>query len=318
MKLCCWTDIALGAGVVALLGGTLATAAGERIGFLMKERTSAYWLSAEQGAKDTAAANRAELIVKGGVSVTQVAAQAKLLDVLSQEPLNALVISALSPEHITEPLKAMAAKGVKIVAIDVPLPGVANVFVGQDQVGMGETAARFLASIVGDDAEVAIFKNNAVDLGVIAREKRALEVLRAAHPSAKIDQDVYAAPESGVAIEHAGFLLKTHPDVAGVFASTTASTMAMLQALRDSGRAGKIKLVGFGTYLTAEAMAALEDGTLAGWLAQEPRQVGVKGVETALALLRGQSTPSTVYAPYLLVTKANLHEAPAQALLREK
>jgi hypothetical protein len=49
---------------------------------------------------------------------------------LVRENCAALVVSALAPKNIEAQLKALSAKGVKIVAADVPLPGFADVFVG--------------------------------------------------------------------------------------------------------------------------------------------------------------------------------------------
>jgi len=285
---------------------------------LVKERTSSYWKSAMAGAEEEARKDGVELTIKGGVSVDQIAAQSMLLDVLAQQNPDVLAVSALAPDLQRDRLRAMAARGMKIVAVDVPLPDVTDVFVGQNQVGMSEAAARCLASLVGDTDEVAIFKTNAIDLGVLARERKAVEILQATHPAVKIDQDVFADPESGAALQHAHFLLAEHPGVRAIFASTTASTMAMIQALEETGRGGQVKLVGFGVYLSPKAAEAIAKGVLSGWLAQEPRQVGIRAVQTAAAWARGDKPTINTYADYLLVTQANLNDPKTQALLGQE
>lgn len=303
--------------LVAALSATRGYGEGEKIGLLVKERRSTYWIAAEKGAQEAAATAKVQLVVKGAPSVQQAAMQTPLLDALARENCAALVVSALAPKNLEPQLKALSAKGVKIVAADVPLPGIADVFVGQDQSGMAEAGARYLATLVGDNDEVAIFKNNTVDLGTMERERKAVEILKTLHPTLRVDQDVYMDTDGGTQDGQAKFLLEKHPGVKAIFVSSGAGTNAMIKALTDTKQAGKIKLVGFGLYLSKEAADAIEAGTVSGWIAQESKEVGRKGVETAVALVQNQKTPPNVYADFLLVTKDNLRDPKAQALLTE-
>jgi ribose transport system substrate-binding protein len=54
---------------------------------------------------------------------------------------------------------------------------------------------------------------------------------------------------------------------------------------------------------------------LQGWIAQLPQEVGRKGVETAVALLKGQKMPAEAYTDCLVITKNNLKDPKVQALL---
>jgi len=92
--------------------------------------------------------------------------------------------------------------------------------------------------------------------------------------------------------------------------------MAMLEILSHRQPAGEIKLIGFGFNLTEEVAAALEAGTLHGWVAQQPKEIGYKGVETAVDLLNGKTVPAVVNIDVFIVTKANLHDPKSQALLK--
>jgi len=85
--------------------------------------------------------------------------------------------------------------------------------------------------------------------------------------------------------------------------------------LQQKGLAGKIKFVGFGFNLNAEVAAAIESGAMQGWIAQLPQEVGRKGVETALAMLKGQKMPAVVNTDFLVITKDNLKDPKVQALL---
>lgn len=89
----------------------------------------------------------------------------------------------------------------------------------------------------------------------------------------------------------------------------------MLKLLEERKAGGPIRFVGFGFDLNADVATALADGTMQGWVAQLPSDVGYKGVATALALLNGEKVEPNVATDFIAVTRANLHEPRIEALL---
>ena len=143
-----------------------------------------------------------------------------------------------------------------------------------------------------------------------------MEKLREVYPKIVVYSDVFTGNEKDVQIERAKLLLTKHPTTKAILASSTTGTMAMLEVLAHHEPLGDIKLVGFGFNLTDEVAAALEAGTLHGWVAQQPKEIGYDGVVTALDILNGKTVPSTRSVDVVLVTKANLHDPKSQALLK--
>ena len=58
-----------------------------------------------------------------------------------------------------------------------------------------------------------------------------------------------------------------------------------------------------------------KDGTMQGWVAQLPEDVGFKGVQAALALIAGEAVDPVISTGFLVITKDNLQESRVQALL---
>jgi len=202
------------------------------------------------------------------------------------------------------------------VVVDSPLAGNAeHVFVGTNQRAAGEAAGQLLASMVQAKDEVTFLKHIQGSGATEEREIGALTKLREAYPGIVVHGDVYASSEKGVEEERAALLLTKYPNARAILASGTPGTMAMLKVLQQKGLAGKIKFVGFGFNLNPEVAAAIESGAMQGWIAQLPQEVGRKGVETALALLKGQKMPAVVYTDCLVITKDNLKDPKVQALL---
>lgn len=304
-------------GQVAWYSIVTAAALGSsgKIGILMKDRTSPYWVYAEKGATERAKALGRDVVIKGAPGIQYVAAQAKLLDALAQENLDALIVSPAVPEKLEKQVAALTAKGVKVVALDTPFaPGVANAFVGIDQSAVGEMAGKLIANLIQDGDAVAIFRNNAVDVASQQREKKVIDTVQASHPRAVIHADVYAAGEIGSEAQQADYLLNRYGGVKAIFCSSTYGTVAMIRAVKAHGLATKVQVVGVGVYLDAEVKQAIQDGVLAGWIAQQTKDLGAKAVEAADALIQGQTLSPVIHSTITLVTKQNFDTPAVQEL----
>ncbi|ACB73456.1 periplasmic binding protein/LacI transcriptional regulator [Opitutus terrae PB90-1] len=291
------------------------TVAAVKIGVLLKDR-DLFWSAAEKGALDAARAAGAEVIVKAPLTPNSLSQQLAMLNALLKEPIDALVVAPLTPEDFRGPIEALRAKGVKIVALDTALPeGLADVFVGYNQVVMAEDAGRFLAELVPDGDRAALLRANSIE-GMSVREKTLIATFRAARGQATLYTDVVAGSEKQDDYAKSVMLLERHPNVRAVCTPFSAASLAMIRALQDKGLAGKVLQVGFGSSLPDAVATAIENGSMAGWVAQQPRLIGSKGVEAAVQLLAGQTLPASLDVPYFLVTKANLNTAEVQAIRR--
>jgi ribose transport system substrate-binding protein len=303
-----------GAVVLGILWLAPAAAAAPKIGVLLKGKSD-FWTAMGNGAMDAGSKLGAEVIIKAPPNEMDVAIQIRLLQALSAQGVQAIVIAPCNASTLVAPIAALAAKGIKIVVVDSPLSGSDRVFVGTNQKAAGDAAGRLLATAVGDTDEVSFLKHSQSSLAATERENSALAAMRAAHPRAVIHGDIYASSETGVEAERSALLLEKYPQTKGILASGTQGTMAMLKLLEARKSAGAIKFVGFGFNLNPDVAGAIADGTMLGWIAQLPRDVGYKGVQTALALVNGQPTDAVVSTDVIVVTKDNLNDPKVQALL---
>ena len=301
------------AGLISCFVSSLPAA--PKIGVLLKGH-SPFWSAVEKGALESGQKLGVDVIVKAPMSETDIAVQVQLLNALGAQGITALVIAPCSKEALAAPVAALAARGIKIVVIDSALDGNASpVFVATDQQAAGEAAGQLLATLVHDTDEVSFLKHSQTSGATAQREAGALTALRAAHPKVAVHGDIYASSERDVEVEKAELLLATYPATKAILASGTPGTMAMLHVLQEKKLAGTVKLVGFGFNLNPEVAAAIEGGSLQGWIAQLPKDVGTQGVTCALALLKGETVAPVVHADFVAVTKSNLKDAKVQALL---
>ena len=269
-----------------------------------------------KGALDAGQKLGAEVVVKAPLNETDVAVQIHLLEALGSQGVQAIVIAPANPDTLAAPVAALAARGIRVVVIDSPLAGKApGPFVGTDQRAAGEAAGRLLAGLVAESDEVSLLKHSQGSVAAGERERGALSSLRAAHPQQAVHSDIYASSESGAEAERSALLLEKYPGTRAILASGSPGTMAMLKLLEQRKAAGSIKFVGFGFNLNPDVAAALTDGTMQGWVAQLPEDVGFKGVQAALALVAGRPVEPVISTDFIVITKDNLREPKVQALL---
>ena len=291
--------------------------AGPKIGVLLKGR-SAFWGSMEKGALDAGARHGAEVVVKAPMSEADVSVQIQLLNAMATQGFAAIVIVPANKDALAAPVAALAAKGIKIVVLESPLAGDASrVFVGTDHAKAGEAAGKLIAALVDDAAEISFLNHSQSNSATMVREKSAFAALREQRAKNVVHADIYASAEVGKEAEKAQLLLTRYPATKAIFASGTGGTLAMLKVLQAQKTPSPIKLVGFGFNLSSEVAAALAEGRIHGWIAWQPRQLGARGVETALALLKGESVPAFVNTDFVVVTPQNLKEEKVQALMEQ-
>ncbi|HTZ21345.1 MAG TPA: substrate-binding domain-containing protein [Opitutaceae bacterium] len=284
-----------------------------KIGVLLKDR-DLFWGQVEKGAVEAGKNANVELVIKAPPGANMLGSQLKLLAALEKESLDALVIGPLTMEEFRQPIEALRAKGVKIVAIDTPLPeGLAHTYCGYNQKTMAETAARLFAGLVQDDDEAAILRANSLE-NISIREKTLLAVLRTLHPKEIIHLDIMAGAEKGDDYDKALLLLDKYPKTKAVITPFSASSMAMIRALKDRKLAGKVIQVGFGSGFPPQVAEAIEAGAMQGWIAQEAKLIGQRGVEAAVALVEGKPVPATIEVEFIVVTKENLNSAKVREL----
>jgi ribose transport system substrate-binding protein len=270
----------------------------------------------EKGAVDAGAKAGAEVVVKSPPSEADVAVQIQLLNAMATQNFDALVIVPANQEALAAPVAAIAAKGTKIVILESPLSvkGV-PVFVGTDHSKAGEAAGQLVASLVAEADEISFLNSSQTNSATTAREKAAMGKLRELRAKCAVHADIYASAEAGGEADKARLLLTRYPATKAIFSSGTGGTLAMLKVLQEQNRAGAIKLVGFGFNLNPDVAEAIGNGKMHGWIAWQPRELGKQGVETALALIKGENVPAMVNTDFVVVTAQNLKEASVQALM---
>lgn len=94
-------------------------------------------------------------------------------------------------------------------------------------------------------------------------------------------------------------ILQGNPDVKAVFAHNDEMALGALEAIEAAGK--DILVVGFDA--TGDAVKSVEDGKLAGTIAQKPDLICQKAVEAAMKSLKGEKVEASIPVELELIKK---------------
>jgi ribose transport system substrate-binding protein len=284
-----------------------------------KGTTHIFWKSIHAGATKAAQElGNVTINWQGPVVEDDRESQIKLVETFIQKRVDGIVLAPLDDTALVAPVRAAKQAGIPVVIIDSNLAQAdAYVsFVATDNYKGGMLAAERLAAVLGDaGGKVILLRYQVGSASTENREKGFLDGI-AKFPKIKVISDnQYSGATVETALTNAQTLLTKYGEgqVDGVFCPNESSTTGMLRALDTSGRAGKVKFVGFDS--SPDLLAALKKGQLSGLVVQNPFKMGYEGVKAMVSHLRGQEVPKQIDTGVVVVTPENLSQPEIDSLI---
>jgi ribose transport system substrate-binding protein len=224
--------------------------------------------------------------------------------VVAQQP-DAILIAPTERTALAGPLQTAQDAGITVVLVDtiVDDPNIGVSRIATDNVEGGRVAGEALVDLIGGKGSVFV---NTTQPGVSTVEERVQgfeEVIEGQsgieYLGAEFNND-----DPTRAAEITSAKLAANPNLAGIFATNLFSAEGAATALRDAGAQKQVKLVGFDA--SPGQVGQLEEGLVQALVAQNPREIGFQGVQTAVAALRGEPFEEQITTPLTVVTQDNL------------
>jgi ribose transport system substrate-binding protein len=295
------------------------TAKALKLAVIPKGTTHVFWKSIHAGAAKAAAElPNVTINWQGPVVEDDRGAQINLVETFIQKRVDGIVLAPLDDKALVTPVLAAKKAGIPVVIIDSDIadPDSYVSFVATDNTKGGAMGAQRLAECLGDKGgKVILLRYQVGSASTENREKGFMDEI-AKHPKIEvISSNVYAGATVETAMTNAQTVLTKYGEgqVDGVFCPNESSTNGMLRALNTSGRAGKIKFVGFDS--SPGLLDALKKGEINGLVVQNPYKMGYEGVRTIVAHLRGEKMPKKIDTGVVVVTPENLSQPKIDTLV---
>jgi ribose transport system substrate-binding protein len=223
----------------------------------------------------------------------------------------------IAPDDVTAsqiPLDQAVAKGIKLVLVDTTLkdPSKAISQISSDNLAGGAAAFTAIKQLVPGGGKVLVVNTKP---GISTTDQRTQGFADAvkADSSFKYVGVQYDQDSASIAAQVTSAALQKDPDIVGIFATNLFSAEGAATAIRQVGKSGKIKIVGFDA--DPDQITALKGGTVQALIAQQPYQIGTDAVDQAVAALEGKATTAKIGTKFTILTSANLSSAASQAAI---
>lgn len=215
------------------------------------------------------------------------------------------ITSAVHPV-VTQAVETLQGRGLPVFALIGQLSAAGLVhYVGLDNWKVGRTSAWAIEGLCKTPGKIGILVGNPRFRNQEMNESGFRSYFREHAPGFTLLEPLSTFESSAVAEEMTERLLAEHPDMTSLFVSGGGITGAMT-ALRASGRAGKLVVVGYD--LMDSTRAGLLDGTLTVIIAHPLRQLAD---ELIRGMVRAAKSPNdgvnhTRIVPFQIFTKENI------------
>jgi ribose transport system substrate-binding protein len=204
--------------------------------------------------------------------------------------------------------------GIKVVLVDTTLNNPAGAIsqISSDNLAGGADAFAAIKKLVPGGGQVLVVNTQP---GISTTDQRTAGFAAAAKADSKFkyvgvqfDQD-----SASIAAQVTAAALQKYPNITGIFATNLFSAEGAATGIRQAGKSGKVKVVGFDA--EPDEITALQQGTVQALIAQSPYTIGTDAVDQAVAALQGKTTTKKIGTKFTIITKSNLNSSASQAAI---
>ena len=284
------------------------------IAVVPKATSHLFFVTIHKGVDQAAAEFGVDILWNGPSEETDYGRQIQIVDALVAQHVDAIAISATDERALAAPVQRAIDAGIPVTIFDSGV-NVQNYvsFVATGNYEAGCTAARRLAGFLNGKGKIAIVAHKPGGTSTVLREQGFEQTLAKEFPSIHVAAKQFGMADRAKARAIAENILTANPDLNGMFASSEASSLGAIQALRSRNLSGKVKLITFDTSDTH--VEALREGTIDLMLVQDTVRIGYEAVRTLAEKLAGKTPLKRLDLPVREIEKADLDNADIRKLL---
>jgi ribose transport system substrate-binding protein len=228
---------------------------------------------------------------------------------------DAMLIAPTDVKAMIAPLTQAKQQNIKIILVDTVVEdqSIGLSRISTDNIKGGAAAAKALSEQIGGKGKALVISTDPGVSTVDARIKGFEEEVKANHPGIDYLGVQYSHNDVTEASKIVNAALAKDPDLAGVFATNLNSATGAGSALQQAGKLGEVKMVGFDA--GPAQVKQLKDGVVQALIAQLPGDIGAKGVEQAVAAVRGQQVTPSIPTDATIVTADNVDRPEVRKVL---
>ena len=291
------------------IGGCKNQAGGKRhkLAFVTNN-ASDFWTIARKGT-EKAAAELPNADIEFKINPDNTAAeQQRIVEELLAKGVNGIAISPVDPVNQLQMLNRAAQQSVVVTQDSDATASNRVCYIGTDNVAAGRQAGELVKEALPQGGKIMVFVGT---LDAANAQQRYQGVKEALQGSNIQILDVRTDGADRVrAKSNASDTLVNQPDIAGMVGLWSYNGPAILGAVRDAGKIGKVKIIAFDE--EDETLHGIKEGAIFATVVQQPFEFGYQSMKLVAKILDGDRSgiPASkqIFVPTLAIKKAEVEE----------
>jgi ribose transport system substrate-binding protein len=267
-----------------------------------------FWTIARRGV-EKADAELADVDAEFRISADGTAAeQQRIVDDLLTKSVDGIAISPVDPQNQTALIDA-AAQRTLVFTQDSDAPQTNRVcYIGTDNIEAGRQAGQLIREAIPEGGSIMLFVGK---LDARNAQERIQGIKEALVGSSVNIIDVRTDDVDDVrAKANAADALVRHPDIKALVGLWSYNGPAILNAVREAGKIGRVRIVAFDE--ADDTLAGVKDGSIHGTVVQQPYEFGYQAIMRMAQAVRGDRSfiPASkqIIVPTQVVKRSNVEE----------
>ncbi|WP_052122468.1 D-allose transporter substrate-binding protein [Chelonobacter oris] len=270
---------------LAVLGMVFSmTAKAAEYAVILKTLSNPFWVEMKQGIENEAQKLDVTVDIFASPSEGDYQSQLQLFEDLINKGYKGIAFAPLSPANLVMPAAKAYRKGIYLVNLDEKADldnlrkakGNIEACITTDNQSVGAKAAQFIVDRLGEQGgEVAVIEGKAGNASGEARRRGATEIFEK-NPKIKLVASQPADWDRIKALDVATNVLSRNANIKAFYAANDTMAMGVAQAVINAGKLDSVLVVG--TDGIPEAKKMVEEGKLTATIAQNPAEIGAKGL----------------------------------------
>ena len=234
--------------------------------------------------------------------------QKRIVDDLVSVGVNGIAMSPVDPDNQTQLINETAKKAL-VITQDSDAPGSDRaLYIGTDNVAAGRQAGELVKEALPNGGKIMVFVGKSDARNAAERYQGLKEALQGSKVEI-IDIRTDDTDRARAKTNAADTLVK-YPDIAGMVGLWSYNGPAILNAVKDAGKVGQVKIISFDE--EDETLAGVRDGAIFATVVQQPFEFGYQSVKFMAQILGGDKSaiPASkqINIPTLVIKKDSVDE----------
>jgi len=303
--------------LVVLAGGSVFAAerpeAEERISVISMGFMHEFWQAVKAGTEKAADELGIVTTFEGPATEDMVDVQINMMENAIRTRPAGILLAPLDAEALVPYIERAVDEGIKVGLFDAGAETDAHVtLVATDNLAAGGLAGERMIEEIGTEGKVGVVVHSATDRSAISRRDGFLNYIED-NSDIEILEPVYGGGDHQESANLVVDMVRANPDLDGIYATNEGSAVGAGIGLRESGKAGEILLIGFDS--GAQQIEMLREGTILGFVSQDPVNIGYLGVKTLYEAIQGEDVPEVIDTGAVFVDETNIDDPDVQQII---